>query len=152
MTLMDSLADLTRLGQSLMDRVDGVGVEAMGRTVNPIPFDLAETPDALLIYAYLPGFRQEDVRVEVRDHRLAVEAERHLPSREDLSWLQVEAPYGTFLRTISLGPGIVTDRIEAAWHDGVLTLRLPKAEDARPRRIPIQTAERPALENGSASA
>lgn len=149
MVLTDSVADVLRLSQALVDQVDTMMAEGFGRTVNPIPFDLAETPDALLVRAYLPGFRREDVQVEVRDHRLAIKAERRLPQRDDLTWLHVESPYGTFLRTINLGTEVLTDRIEAAWHEGVLTLRLPKAEEARPRRIPIQVTDRPALEDGS---
>lgn len=148
MALTDTMTDLLRLGDALVDRLDTMVAEGFGRTVNPIPFDLAETPDALVVRAYLPGFRREDVTVEVRDHRLAIKAERRLPEADQLTWLHVESPYGTFLRTLQLGTDVLTDRIEAAWHEGVLTIRLPKADDARPRRIPIQAADKPALGEG----
>lgn len=147
MALTDNLMELTRLSQSLMDRLDGMPFEGIsGRVVNPIPFDLAETPDCLMVRAYLPGFQRDDVQVEVRDHRLAIKAERRLPERSDVTWLHVEAPYGTFLRTIGLGADVVADKIEAAWQEGVLTIRLPKADEARPRRIPIQASDQAALD------
>jgi HSP20 family protein len=141
MALADNLMELTRVSQSLMDRLDSMPYEGLsGRVVNPIPFDLAETPDCLMVRAYLPGFQRDDVQVEVRDHRLAIKAERRLPERDDVTWLHVEAAYGTFLRTIGLSADVDTDHIEAAWQEGVLTIRLPKAEEARPRRIPIQAS------------
>lgn len=150
MAFQDSLTELMRVSQSLMDRLDSMPMEGMsGRVVNPIPFDMAETPDALLIEAYLPGFRRDDISVEVRDRRLAIKAERRLPRRENVTWLHVEAPYGTFLRTINLGTDIDVDHIEAGWHEGVLTLHLPKAEEARPRQIPVKQTERMALDNGT---
>jgi HSP20 family protein len=148
MALTDTMTDLLRLGDALVDRLDTMVAEGFGRTVNPIPFDLAETPDALIVRAYLPGFRRDDVTVEVRDHRLAIKAERRLPESDQLTWLHVESPYGTFLRTLQLGSDVLADRIEAAWHDGVLTIRLPKADEARPRRIPIQASDTPALAEG----
>lgn len=149
MAIQDSLTELMRLSQSLADRLDASIDGVSGRSVNPIPFDMAELPDGLVVQAYLPGFRREDVAVEVRDHRLAIKAERHLPRRDDLTWLHVEAPYGTFLRTIALGTDIDADHIDAGWHEGVLTLRLPKAEEARPRRIPVQSVDHPALDTRS---
>lgn len=140
MAFQDSLTDLMRVSQSLMDHLDGMPVDMSGRVVNPIPFDMAELPDGLVLQAYLPGFRREDISVEISDRRLAIKAERHLPRRDDLTWLHVEAPYGTFLRTVGLGTDIDADHIEAGWNEGVLTLRLPKAEEARPRQIPVNTA------------
>jgi HSP20 family protein len=145
MALTDSLMDAWRLGQALEDQIDTWMTQGFGRTVNPVPFDLAETADALVVRAYLPGFQREQVQVEVRDHRLAIKAERRLPETDELTWLHVESPYGTFLRTLNLGNDIETDHIEAMWQDGVLTIRLPKAAEARPRSIPIQVSERPAL-------
>jgi HSP20 family protein len=150
MTWTDSVMDLLRVEETMRDVVDAWATDRLGRTVNPIPFDLAELPDALVVRAYLPGFRREDVSVEVRDHRLAIKAERRLPQRDDLTWLHVESPYGLFLRTIELGTDVLTDQIEAAWQDGVLTIRLPRAEAARPRRIPIMAGAQPALEEPAA--
>lgn len=148
MAFTDSLSELMRVSQTLMDQIDSVPVQGFpGRTVNPIPFDMADTPDALMVQAYLPGFRRADVTVEVRDHRLTIKAERHLPHRNDLKWLHVEAPYGMFIRTIRLSSDVDADHIEAGWHEGLLTLRLPKAEEARPRQIPVQQASRLALES-----
>lgn len=153
MAVTNSLTELMRVGQSLMDQLDRASVDAFeGRTVNAIPFDMADTPDALTVFAYLPGFHREDVNVEVRDHRLAIKAERRLQRRPDLTWLHVEAPYGTFLRTIGLGTDVDVEHIEAGWHEGVLTLRLPKAEQARPRQVPILATDRMAIDDGPTSA
>lgn len=150
MAFQDSVTELMRVSQSLMDHMDGMPIDSIsGRVVNPIPFDMAELPDALMVQAYLPGFRREDISVEVRERRLAIKAERHLPRRNNVTWLHVEAPYGTFLRTIGLGTDIDADHIEAGWHEGVLTLRLPKAEEARPRQIPVNSSARVALDTGA---
>ncbi|NMP25194.1 Hsp20/alpha crystallin family protein [Sulfobacillus harzensis] len=73
MAFADSLTELMRVSQTLMDQLDSVPVQGLsGRTVNPIPFDMADLPDALMVQAYLPGFHRDDVTVEVRDHRLAI--------------------------------------------------------------------------------
>lgn len=148
MAFADSLNELMKVSQTLMDQIDSVPIHGLpGRTVNPIPFDMADTPDALLVQAYLPGFHREDVTVEVRDHRLAIKAERRLPRRDDLTWLHVEAPYGTFIRTIGLSSDVDSEHIGAGWREGVLTLRLPKAQEARPRQIPIQQVTQFALDS-----
>lgn len=143
MATADSLERLTALVQALTQIEDaGWYREAVGRgmRVNTIPFDMAETADAILVQAYLPGFRREDVHVELRDGQVIIHADRPLPQANQVKWLHVESPYGTFLRTIQLSASIAADQIEAGWHEGVLILRLPKVEAARTRTIPIQAS------------
>ena len=148
MAMTDSLTELMRLSQSMMDQIDrGVPLDGFeGRTVNAIPFDMADTPDSVIVRAYLPGFQRDQVTVEVRDRRLAIKAERRLPKKDNLTWLHVEAPYGTFIRTVGLGTDVDVDHIDAGWHEGVLSIRLPKAEEARPRQIPVHVSDQLALD------
>jgi HSP20 family protein len=127
-------------------------VEGDGRaTQSWVPaLDVWETEDAL-VYAFdLPGVSEEDVTVEVEDSTLTVSAKRE--RSQEVSgdrYHRFERRYGSFSRAVGLPKGVGEDAIEAEYRGGVLEIRVPKPETAKPRRIEIRgSADRPATIEG----
>jgi len=89
----------------------------------------------------LPGIDTSSIDLTVERNVLTVHAERRREEAEGLELLIGERPQGTFSRQLFLGDTLDTDRIEAEYRDGVLTLRLPITEKAKPRRVPIQASD-----------
>jgi HSP20 family protein len=111
--------------------------------------DLVEADDHYLLQADLPGLTEEDVKVEVEDGVLTISGERKNEHRENgRGWHRVERTYGTFRRSFTLPDGVDADRIEASFDRGVLSVRVPKPEERKPRRIEITSGNgsRPELE------
>lgn len=101
--------------------------------------DIQEGPDQWTIVAEVPGAAKESVQLSYEEGLLTLRADVPDRSRPDAAPLLQENPVGDFERTFRLGEGINGAGISAGLSDGVLTIRLPKAEAARPRRIEIQT-------------
>lgn len=108
--------------------------------------DLTETNDAFVVRMDLPGLNNEDIRVDVQRNRLTVRGERTAETRDETeNVVRMERTYGTFYRALTLPDNVLTDEIDATFENGVLTLRLPKAEESKPRRIEVQPARTLAL-------
>jgi HSP20 family molecular chaperone IbpA len=101
------------------------------------PVDIFETEEALVVRADLPGVRPEDVQTTLKDNLLVISATVQPP---DPRWRPVYTEYqvGHFIRQFRLGQQIDQGKISAQMKEGVLTLTLPKADHARPRRIQVQ--------------
>jgi HSP20 family protein len=103
------------------------------------PIDVEETPEAYVFHADLPGVNTKDVKITVNGDTLTVRGER---KREELktegSLYRTERLYGAFERTFTLGTPVRPDQVKAAYRDGVLEIRVPKAEEARAREIEVQ--------------
>jgi HSP20 family protein len=99
--------------------------------------DLSETEDAYLLWLDLPGVSKEDVEINYQEGTLTVSGERSSHKRDEKqNFVRVERSYGRFFRSFNL-PKVDADRIEAGYQDGVLSIRVPKAEETKPRRITI---------------
>jgi HSP20 family protein len=99
--------------------------------------DIRETDAELVVYAAMPGLAKEDVNLEVKENTLVLSGRmRPLGSDED-SWIRRELPRGEFYRAFVLPADVRAAKVTAAMRDGVLEIRLPKAEEARPRKIAI---------------
>jgi HSP20 family protein len=104
-----------------------------------LPLDVKTTPDALFVEASLPGYTPEDVDITVENGTLTIRAEdRTDASREEGSWVVREISRGTVMRTVTLPTGLEADKAEATFEHGLLKLRIPKAEQVKPRQIHIQ--------------
>ncbi len=103
--------------------------------------DVYETPDAFLISVDLPGTTQDDIRVHVEGNDLILSGERHYGEPEQSKVHKVERTYGTFQRTFQLPLNLDRENIKASLKEGVLTLRLPKKEEVKPRSISIQVED-----------
>lgn len=110
-----------------------------GRVYSP-HIDICETPEALWLYADMPGVDEQAMDVHVADGVLTIEGRVSLPEYENLQPAYTEYNVGNFLRRLSISADIEASRIHARLRDGVLELELPKAERAKPRRIAVQTA------------
>ena len=100
--------------------------------------DVLESKDAYLIYAELPGMKKEDFHLEVKDGVLTLSGERNAEKpAEGVQLRSAERVSGKFVRSFSLPKTVDHDRIEATYKDGVLEVRVPKAEEAKPRQITV---------------
>lgn len=100
--------------------------------------DIFETKDAIVVNVEAPGMTKEQFGVEVKDEILTIKGER--PFEKDVSreqYHRIERSYGRFRRSFILGTAVWTDRITAAYRDGVLVITLPKVEEVKPRKIEI---------------
>ena len=126
--------EFDRLFNTLFDRA-----EAQQRWVPAM--DLVEADDHFLLRADLPGLKEEDVNIEVRDNALTVSGERKAEHEQrEKGWYRLERQFGQFSRSISLPEGVDPDGIEAAFTHGVLEVKIPKPEQRKPRRITIKSA------------
>jgi HSP20 family protein len=113
-----------------------------GRALWSPQIDVQQRNDSVIVRADLPGVSKENVQVEVEGDALIISGQRREQREEggdDQSYRLLERSYGSFYRSVPLPQGVDPDRIEAAMRDGVLTVTLPLAENARPRRIQIQS-------------
>jgi HSP20 family protein len=115
-------------------------LEGNGRTTqNWIPaLDVWETPGEV-VYAFdLPGIPEEAITIEAKDDTLTVSAEREKTQETDENgFYRFERRYGTFARAIGLPQGVDQEQINARYENGVLEIRVPKPEEAKPRKIEL---------------
>lgn len=129
-------------GGHLRTAIDGLledflGARAYARVAPSAPaVDIRETEDELVLYCDLPGVEKQDVQVEVRDNNLVVAGERK-PRKEEDGWLRRESYAGTFYRAFALPTEVQAAKVKASMSNGVLEVRLPKAEQAKPHRVTI---------------
>jgi len=108
-----------------------------------VPFtpeiDVEETAEEFVLRADLPGVPQKDVKVSLMGDTLTIRGERkEEKSEKSGTLLRVERHSGRFERSFTLGAAVRSDGVQATYRDGVLEIHVPKAEQARPREIPIQ--------------
>jgi len=104
-----------------------------------LPLDVRSTADALLVEASLPGVKPEDVDITVENGTLTIKAEDTAERTTDEGgWLVREISRGSVMRTVTLPSGLEADKAQATFEDGILRLRIPKAEQIKPRQIHIQ--------------
>ena len=101
--------------------------------------DIEETDDAYLIKAELPGVKKEDVKVTIEEGVLTIQGEKkYEKKKKDKKQLRVERAYGSFIRSFTLPNNVKNDEIKAKYKDGVLTLTIPKTEEAKPKQLEIE--------------
>ncbi len=143
-TRFDPLGEMVSL-RSAMDRLfEDSFVSPMswrtvggGESVTPA-IDVHETPDDLVVTATLPGIRPEDVEITMTGQNLMLRGEFKADENvERDQYLYRERRYGSFSRSLQLPVRVEGDQAEATFTDGILTLRIPKAEEVKPRQIRI---------------
>ena len=103
------------------------------------PVDVEETAEEFVIRADLPGVPQKDVKVSLRGDTLTIRGERQDERSAGAgARLRIERRSGSFERSFTLGAAVRSDGVKATYRDGVLEIRVPKAEQARTREIQIQ--------------
>jgi HSP20 family protein len=101
--------------------------------------DLAETADAFVLSFDLPGLTPENVEVTMEENTLTLSGERKAEQTEEGGrWHRIERTYGRFFRTVQFGTPVDAEQVEASFENGVLTVRVAKAEASKPRRIEVR--------------
>jgi len=100
--------------------------------------EVAETEDAFYVRAELPGVGKDEVKITLQDSTLTISGEKKPRPAEGETLLRAERCYGPFRRSFALPSSVKADAIKATLEDGVLTVKLPKAEEAKPKSVPIE--------------
>lgn len=138
--------------------LDGIAAGLLGATSGStraprfMPMDLYKVDDHYVLSADLPGVDPGSIDVDVDRGTLTLTAHRSSAGDDGVQWISSERFTGTFRRQIALGDGVDADRITASYDNGVLSVTIPLAERAKPRKVEVargETAvERPTIEAG----
>ena len=133
----DPFRDLDRAWEQL-------AAQQTGRQARSFPMDAYRRGDEFVVHFDLPGADPQSIEISVDRNILTVQAERRFEQRQGDEILVTERPQGTFTRQLMLGDQLDADRIDAGYDRGVLTLTIPVAERAKPRKVQISTqSDRP---------
>jgi HSP20 family protein len=118
---------------------DRITEQFFGTAARPAVMPLDAYRDGDWFYAAfdLPGVDPDSIDCTVERNVLTVRAERRRPAGDNVELVAAERPMGTFTRRLFLGDTLDTDKLEAGYDNGVLTLRIPVAERAKPRRVAV---------------
>ncbi|NPV75675.1 MAG: Hsp20/alpha crystallin family protein [Anaerolineae bacterium] len=103
------------------------------------PVDVKAEEDAFTITALLPGLKAEDLNIQIVNETVSIQGEFKNDAESNANYLIQERPSGKFCRTLTLPDPLNPNKAEASLDSGVLTLRVPKAEEARPKMIKVVT-------------
>lgn len=129
---LDFLGHIDRLASGAFDTARGPRL---------MPVDLFREGDQYVLNADMPGIDPSSVDLDVDGQLLTIRAERRAPVNESVKWLSHERPYGSYMRQFTLGDGVDVERITATYENGVLSVTVPVAERAKPRKIQITSKE-----------
>jgi len=124
----DALSQFDRLASSVFDTA---------LTPRLMPVDLFREGDQYVLSADLPGIDPASVDLDVDGQLLTIRAERQPPADEQVKWLTHERPHGSYMRQFTLGNGVDAEKITANYEHGVLSVIIPVAERAKPRKIQV---------------
>ncbi|MBC7262983.1 MAG: Hsp20/alpha crystallin family protein [Chloroflexi bacterium] len=101
--------------------------------------DMYETKDEVVVSTAVPGVKPEDIDITITGDTLTIRGETKMEEKvEKENYIRQERRYGAFSRSLTLPAGVVADKAQAHFENGVLTLRIPKAEEAKPKTIKVQ--------------
>lgn len=135
-TLSDVQAEMNRLFESVFGHP---GTVASAERIWVPLCDMWETKDEVVLSFELPGISEKDVNLSITGELLTVKGERRFAEAnvQDESWHRLERAYGKFERTLQLPMAVQADKVKATYRDGVLTVKLPKAEEGKAKEIKI---------------
>jgi HSP20 family protein len=148
MTRWDPFQDL-RSAQDEMAQMSPMLAHALGLLGQPQgsstatawapALDISERKDAYLVTVELPGLKPEDLDITMEDGLLTIQGERQFTQESsEQQFHRVERRYGAFRRSITLPAHVTAEGIQASFEDGVLQILVPKAEEAKPKRIRVR--------------
>ncbi len=132
----DPFRELDRLSQELWS-----GADRSRRGFSTMAMDAYREDDHFVVHFDLPGVDPESIDITVEDDMLTVSAERKWERGEAQEWVATERYRGTYQRQLFLGDRLDADHIEATYDEGVLTLTIPVAEAAKPRKVAVQAGK-----------
>ncbi|HLV02405.1 MAG TPA: Hsp20/alpha crystallin family protein [Acidobacteriota bacterium] len=121
----------------VLDGLEGTERETSSHSWTPA-VDIYETPDEFVFDAELPGFERDHIDINVEEGTLSITAERKAEESDQHNYQRRERLYGKFYRSFRLPVLANAEKITASLKDGVLTVRVPKREEARPRQIKVE--------------
>ena len=141
----------TPAGELFRDRFDRVFNDMLGDVFAPFvsedvadrrwtpAVDVRESGDALTLTVELPGLRKEDVQITLENNILSLSGERKFEKEtKEENYHRIERAYGSFSRSFTLPANVKADQVAATFQDGLLTISLPKVEEAKPRKVDIR--------------
>jgi HSP20 family protein len=140
-----NLGRLTDLRDEI-DRLFESPLSELTRTSNLLSgwtpaLDVFENKDNFVVKAELPGMKKEDIEVSLHDGSLSISGERKSETKhEDAEVYRAERFFGRFQRTVTLPTPVAADKVKAQYKDGVLTITLPKTEEAKPKQIDVSVS------------
>jgi HSP20 family protein len=105
------------------------------------PVDVKEVDDVFTITAMLPGLKPEDVEIQIVNETVTLKGEFQSEMDENAAYILQERPSGRFCRTVALSDMVDASKAEAKMENGIMTLRIPKAEEAKPKMIKVSAAK-----------
>lgn len=128
-----------------MDRVFNQIARSAASEARTMPMDLYRAGDEFIVKIDLPGVSLDSIDIDVDDRTLTVRAEREQTeldtADEKNRWISRERGHGSYARQLTLGAGLNLSEISANYTDGVLTLTIPVAEEAKPRKVKVTTGD-----------
>lgn len=135
----NSWNDFDQLRREMLRLFEGKLPSTAGAGVFP-PLNVTQDADNFYVHAEVPGVSASELQISAVKNRLSIAGRREIPpEHERVSWHRRERAEGAFNRSITLPADLDAERVEARYMDGILTLKLPKAEEAKPRQIPVKT-------------
>ena len=133
-TLRDAM---DRLFEDSVFRPRELWRETDGERMVHLPLDVYTTPEEVVIHASVPGLKPDDVQITLEGDTLTIKGEVKAPV-ENVDYVLQERSYGHFTRMLTFNIPIQSDKAEASFENGVLTLVVPKAETVKPKTIKVQ--------------
>lgn len=128
---------MDRLFEDSLNRLRG-GEEDMGHSTWSPAVDIYETADTLVIKAEIPGVEKDDISVEVKENALYLKGERKFEKEvKEENYHRMERSYGSFKRIFQLPTSVDENKIKANFKDGVLEIKIPKAEETKSKQINV---------------
>lgn len=143
--------------QEQINRIFGDGLGRTGEESNLTPWapavDIYETENELVVKADLPDVNPQDLDIRVENNVLTIRGERKFEAKvHDDNYLRIERAYGSFSRSFQLANSVKAEGIKADYENGVLTLSIPKREEAKPKQIKVNVGTHPVTRAMAASA
>lgn len=140
---LDPIRELEQL-QRRMDRLfqNAYGVERVPWRVGVYPLvNISQDQDHIYVRAELPGVKAEDLEITLQDNSLIIRGERKIPTEEkQVNYHRRERESGFFRRIVALPAGLRPEKVEATSKDGILSIKLAKPEEVKPRKIEVKVA------------
>ena len=137
----EEMAQMTQMSQMLARALGLQGQQQGSATATAWApaLDISERKDAYLVAVELPGLKSEDLDITMEDGLLTIQGERQFTQESsEQQFHRVERRYGAFRRSITLPAHVMAEGIQASFEDGVLQILVPKAEEAKPKRIQVR--------------
>jgi len=135
-SMLDIQDEMNRLFDSFRNR--GTDESGSGQLTWGPSVDIAENDDEILVHAEIPGMKKEDIKIIIQDNVLTLKGEKKQETEDKKkNFHRIERTFGAFERSFSLPSAVQVDKIKAGYKDGILSIVLPKAEEAKPKQIDI---------------